>query len=310
MVERPAELAAWCEVNLGGRIREVLWEAGHLSTITAVRLHDDREVVLKSRDWVQSLPGCHAVHSHLWHRGFPCPEPLTGPLSVGSLAISAEAHLPGGEPGRGDDPGLAQRTAQALQRLVAMAPAPPSVPALEPPRPWAGWSDQRALPWPPPDEGIPLNGLPATAPLLPLASALNERLLSATLPTVVGHVDWYQGNLRWSNGELLAADDWDSIVALPEAALAGCAAASFRPDIPGVDPDGWPGAEIADTEEFLDHYQQAAGWTFSDDEIEVAWAAGLWQRVFDAAKALADGRPSAAAAQLRDADQRRARAGT
>lgn len=104
------------------------------------------------------------------------------------------------------------------------------------------------------------------------------------------------------------AHDWDSIAVLPEAAFAGCSAASYLPSPPGTDPSR-PGAGIDEIAGFLDHYAQARGRPFSSEETEIAWAAGLWQRVFDAAKALAAGRPEAAADQLRDAEQCRRLAG-
>lgn len=261
-------------------------------------------MVVKVRPLDPALEGCHAVHRRLWQQGFPCPEPLTPPLPFADhLVASAEVHLPGGAPGRGNDPTLVERSARELRRMLDLAPEVTDVPSLEPPRPWAGWSNPRADPWPPPDEGQPLNDHPATERYRALAHALNERLRATTLPPVVGHVDWYQGNLRWrEDGTLLSADDWDSISALPEVALVGCAAVSVRPGIPGVDPDNWPGTEVADTEEFLAHCGVAL-----DDEL--AWAAGLWQRVFDAAKFSVAGRPQAAEAQVRDAAERAARAG-
>ncbi|MDQ1395892.1 MAG: hypothetical protein QOG64_1151 [Acidimicrobiaceae bacterium] len=283
---------------------EVLWESGHLSSVVALRLTDDRQVVVKARPWTPSLAGCHAVHAHVWTAGFPCPEPLIGPVSLGQLAATAEAHLPGGQPGVAEDATLAERSAAALAALIACAPPVASVPSLDPPRPWAGWADPRATPWPPPDEGIALNDLDATEDLRRLASTLNQRLRASSLAPVIGHVDWYQGNLRWDGDRLVAADDWDSAAALPEAALAGCAAVSFRPERPGIDPPGWPGAEIEDSNTFLTAYAAARSHPFDREEIEGAWAAGLWQRTFDAAKALADGRPQAAADQLRDAAAR------
>jgi aminoglycoside phosphotransferase (APT) family kinase protein len=193
--------------------------------------------------------------------------------------------------------------------LVAAAPEPASIPSLYPPPPWAGWDDALARPWPAPDEGAELNKHPSIEPLRGLAVALNEQLRDVQLARRVGHVDFYQGNLRWQGNDLLALHDWDSLAVLPEAAIVGCAAASFRPGIPGVHPDTWPGAEVDDTEEFLQRYQQAAGREFTSDEVAVAWAAGLWQRVFDAAKALVAGRPADAADQLRDVDTRTRLAG-
>jgi hypothetical protein len=285
----------WCRRELGSGIETVLWETGHLSWVGAVRLDDGREVVLKARPPAPSHLGCYAVHRLVWLSGFPCPEPLTPPVPIkNEVVVSAEIYVSGGRPGRADDAWLCERTASALADLVARCPPVDAVPSLDPPRPWAGWSDPRADPWPPPDEGPPLNDLAETAELRPLAAALNERLRASPLPPVIGHVDWYQGNLRWAGGRLVAADDWDSVAALPEAALAGCSAVSFLPGRAGID----------DTEAFLDAYALARARPFSDDEIEVAWAAGLWQRVFDAAKFLAVGRVEDARAELRFAELR------
>lgn len=303
-------LSDWCHAHLGAPVRRVLWEGGHLSRVVAAALADGQEVVVKMRHWDASLEGSAAVHRHVHGAGFPCPRPLAGPVPYGELAASAEVHMPGGTRGSGDDPGLVARTALALHDLLDLCPTPSDVPPLDPPRPWAGWIHPDASPWPPPDEGPPLNGNPALAPLVPLVEALNERLAGSDLAPVVGHVDWYQGNLRWrSDGTLFAADDWDSVSVLPEAAIVGCAAVSARPGIARVNPEGWPGTEVSDSEEFLRVYLRASGHSFTANEVEVSWGAGLWQRVFDAAKRLSLGEIDAARAQVRDADERAERAG-
>lgn len=303
----PAGLDDWCAEHLGGRPDHLLWQTGHLSWVGALRLADGTEVVVKVREDNPRLAGCHQVHEIARRARFPCPQPLVGPQPLGGLIASAEQHLPGGVPGRWDDPNLADRTAAQLHRLVAVLPQPDALPTLQPPPPWTGWDDQRADPWPPPDEGPDLCADPAAAELRPLALTLTEMLRTARLPVVVGHADWYQGNLRWNGDRLLAADDWDSIAALPEAALAGCAAVSFRPGPPAA-PDS-PGADVTDTGRFLEFYAECRGRPFNPLEMRVAWAAGLWQRVFDAAKALVAGDVAAAAAQVRDADARRDLAG-
>ena len=136
-----------------------------------------------------------------------------------------------------------------------------------------------------------------------MGQLLNERLQATLLPLVVGHSDWYQGNLRWEGGKLFAADDWDSIAALPQAAFVGCSAVSYLPS-PPMHCSNRPGADVDDTAAFLEEYTSARGTAFSQEEEEVAWAAGLWQRVFDGAKALAAGRPQDAADQVRDAPER------
>jgi hypothetical protein len=73
--------------------------------------------------------------------------------------------------------------------------------------------------------------------------------------------------------------DWDSVVAQPEAAIAGQAAAVW----PAT---GGPGqaASVAQTEQFLAAYAQARRQPWTRGEWEMAWAAGLWVRCFNAKK--------------------------
>jgi hypothetical protein len=110
--------------------------------------------------------------------------------------------------------------------------------------------------------------------------------------------------LRWIDRRLHVVHDWDSVVAQPEAAIIGAAAAIW----PGT---GLPGevATVAQTEEFLTAYQEAAGQICTDQEIRAAWAAGLWTRAFDAKKASLVGADPDAALTPAEAAQRRSLAG-
>ena len=78
--------------------------------------------------------------------------------------------------------------------------------------------------------------------------------------------------------------DWDSVIAQPEAAVVGLAAAVW----PAA---GAPGeaATVEQTEDFIVAYQRAAGRQWTEPEIRDAWAAGLWVRLFNAKKDAADG---------------------
>ena len=60
-----------------------------------------------------------------------------------------------------------------------------------------------------------------------------------------------------------------------EPAIAGLAAAVYPANDAGTE------ATVEESEAFLDAYQDARG-PFSDDEVAEAWAAGLWNRSFDA----------------------------
>jgi Ser/Thr protein kinase RdoA (MazF antagonist) len=94
---------------------------------------------------------------------------------------------------------------------------------------------------------------------------------------VIGHGDWHPDNLRWQGPRLIAVHDWDSVICQPEPAIAGLAAASYL----GL--GGQQGiASVEDSAAFLDAYQQARGCRWTAADYAASWAAGLWQRAFDA----------------------------
>ena len=80
---------------------------------------------------------------------------------------------------------------------------------------------------------------------------------------MVGHGDWESQNVRWRGDRPLAVHDWDSVVAQPEAVVAGLAAAVW----PAV---GGPSdaATVEQTEQFLAAYEQARGrpWTAAESQ--------------------------------------------
>ncbi len=149
-----------------------------------------------------------------------------------------------------------------------------------------------------------LNAKPGSAWLEEVGWRTRARLGRYHAPTIVGHVDWWSQNLRWLDRRLHGVHDWDSVAARPEVVIAGAAAAVF----PGT---GAPGgaATIDETESFLTAYEHVRGSSWSTDEREVCWAAGLWVRAFEARKAIETHRGpeldvfrGEAAARLRRAD--------
>ena len=91
----------------------------------------------------------------------------------------------------------------------------------------------------------------------------------APLPLVIGHADWEAQNLRWDGEAIHTIHDWDSLAALPEAAVVGAAAGAFAStNTPTLAP-------LASSESFLAAYEDAAGRRFTSEEIEVAWAASM-----------------------------------
>jgi hypothetical protein len=99
----------------------------------------------------------------------------------------------------------------------------------------------------------------------------------------IGHGDWESQNIAWASEAPLAVHDWDSVIAQPETSIVGLAAAVWAAT-------GEPGgaASVAQTEEFIASYQVATGRPWAQSEVQDAWAAGLWVRLFNARKDVAD----------------------
>jgi hypothetical protein len=270
-------LAIWCTRWLGAPPAAELFEAGHLSRVQGLRLSDGREVVVKVRPGEPRLAGCAAVHRALWRAGFPCPEPLADDQPLDGYAATAEALISDvGEPPPGSD--LAALSAAALTRLVELAPDPGSVPSLAPSPSWVGWDHTQPGLWPTPeDRDVDLNDYQEPWWLDRVAAAVRDRLRRHAGDPVIGHGDWHPENLRWQGPRLVAVHDWDSVICQPESAIAGFAAVSFL----GI--DGPPGlAGVDDSAAFIDAYQRARGHRWTPADCAASWAAGLWQRAFDA----------------------------
>jgi hypothetical protein len=172
--------------------------------------------------------------------------------------------------------------ARALARLVGLAPPVMSLPTLEPSLPWVGWDHDQQETWPEPDDiEADLNANVGPGWIEDAGTRVRRRLLQpSAVPIVVGHADWESQNLRWVDRRLHVVHDWDSIVGQREATIAGAASAVFTAT-------GAPNtsASVEQSEAFLAAYAQARGQPWTEEERELAWAAGLWVRVFNAKKA-------------------------
>ena len=277
------DVAAWCSQWLGSRPAGELFRSGFLSTVLGLQLEDGREVVLKIRSAQPRIDACFRIQRGVWASGFPCPEPLAGPAPLGELVATAEALVAGGETLRRDERSPAL-SAAALASLMGVIPQGMDAGALDPPPPWVSWDQAAEETWVCPRSGVIRQGnLEGPEWLEELMYKLRNRLLKADLELLVGHCDWWSGNVRWSGDDLHVVHDWDSLAARPEAAIAGAAAANFPATGPGTE------ASVKETELFLHAYQDARERSFSDEELEIAWAAGLWVRVFDSKKESLDG---------------------
>jgi hypothetical protein len=275
----------WCHTYFGAGIESVLFCDGYLSTVLGVELTSGTRIVVKVRPWVERLRGCGFVHSHMFKRGFPCPEPLTELKPMNGLIASAEMMMSDGlvHPPSGRSP---IPYAMALARLMEIAPLVVEVPSLSPPPSWTAPDLGSSELWRKPEnQDLDLNRAKGPKWLDDAGRAAKMRMAESKSTLVIGRGDWYTGNLRWTGDELYAVWDWDSVVAASEPAVVGLAAAVYPADSAGTE------ATVEESEEFLSAYQEIRG-PFSTEELAEAWAAGLWNRSFDAkVQAATEGEP-------------------
>ena len=280
-------LAVWCRCWLGAPPAAELFGSGYLSTVKGLRLTDGREVVVKVRPGQPRLAGCAIVHRALWTAGFPCPEPLVDLQPLDGYAATAEALVPDAAAQPPPESELARLSAAGLARLVELAPDPGSVPSLAPSPSWVGWDHTEPGLWPAPeDRDIDLNAYPEPRWLDRVAAAVRDHLRGYGGNPVIGHGDWHPENLHWHDSQLIAVHDWDSVICQPEPAIAGLAAASFL----GIDGPA-PLADVQDSTAFLEAYQDTRGCRWTSRDYAACWAAGLWQRAFDAKTRSLNGDP-------------------
>ncbi len=276
-------LARWCEQSLGARPVGVLFRAGHLAQVIGVELAGGRTAVVKIRPFDPRIAGCAAVQDRLAAAGFPCPAPLAGPAVMSGYAVTAETYLPGGQQLQAEHG--AAPFAALLARLIRSAPAVADVPPLSPSPPWAGWNHRGSRLWPDRDDhGRDLNDMPGPRWVDDAGRRVRHRMISYAAPLRIGHGDFESQNICWAGERALAVHDWDSVIAQPEAAIAGLASAVWPAR-------GDPGqaATVGQTADFITAYQAAAGMDWNERDIQHAWAAGLWVRLFNAKKDAAQG---------------------
>lgn len=267
--ELPEWLPGWCRDRVRGDPVGVLFSLHQLSTVIGLRFDDGREVVVKARPDDGRAASCVAAQTRLAERGFPCPRPLTPAFPVGNLVVHAECFRPGGAMLPGESPAVAGRYARVFARLMAELAEVSVPPPLPNPR-WVRWDHPDDGLWPTIDVLDGLDQAVVSHGIVEAAERARHRLLASDLPPVLGHADYEAQNLRWRRGQVWTVHDWDSLAWQSEAALVGAASGSF----PGVRPAML--APIESSAAFLSTYQKVRGRAFSTEELEIAWAAGVW----------------------------------
>ncbi len=211
--------------------------------------------------------------------GFPCAEPLAGPVEVDGRVVSIETLLPEGERGDGHDPQTRATMATELAHHIQILAAVPGFAERvgEPPA-WCvyqrgAWSvthmtffDFSTTP-------------PEYAWLQEFAQRAAERIveLREAQKLVVAHADWYAGNLRFDGLRLVAAFDWD-LFADTEAIVVGSTAGMFSAGTAITATPPVP-EEVAG---FMADYETASGRRFTTSERDLAVAAACWSIAYTA----------------------------
>ncbi len=294
------QLGQWCADRLGSPPVEVFFAADSMSAVRGVLLRDGRRVAVKWRQASDRVLACAEAQRLAHNAGIDCPRLLAGPDRLDGAWLSAEEWRPDGSSDL--PPDAATRYAALLRGLVvALDGLDPD--RFAPPPPWAHydhgvpgrvWAPAASPRWDPESEVVP-------SQLRRLAAAASKRLRAASLPQVVGHSDLNGLNVRWTPAGPIV-HDWDSLTSRPECVLAGIVAANHveRPGAGAI-------STLATFEEFLQAYQVHR--QFTEEEVELAWAAGVWVAAYNAAFEHLHQTPGPVSAQLlSDGDERLRRA--
>lgn len=272
----------------GEEVAATLWVVDQLSRVVAVRLRGGDEVVAKARPSESRLAACARAQAAAADAGLPCPRPL-GALEVGTWTVSVEEHRPGGRPRTVAELGvqpfvdLALRLDDAVGHLAVVGaddgraqPVPP---------PWGDPLQNGADVWPARDRRLPdLRDDVSVGWVRDAAVRVRRRVAGVSGPVRVGHLDFETHNLRWRDAgpgtppldRLVSLDDWDSLGALPEVLLVGQAAGTFTSGR-----ERFTDPTVAQSQEYLDRWLATSGRVWGREEHELAWAAGLWTKVFN-----------------------------
>ncbi len=277
-----SSFSTYTQDRLGEAIRTVRFRAGRIDAVWAVELVDGREVVIKAHRLPVNLEAVDAAMQGkrlLQRADFPCPQPLSGPDEVDGRVLTVETLVSGGVAPDGRAPGVRRLLAAGLARHIDLLRHYPTL------RERAGsgpsWCRYQNGPWPTPhDPIVDFRSCPeGYAWLDAYAQRAVEQILTHRdgQEVVVGHADWYAGNVAVADGELVGSYDWE-LVADTEAVIAGFAAAGFASNSTSGGGLSTPQEVIA----FLQDYELARGLPFTGDEQQAAAAASAWIMSFNA----------------------------
>jgi hypothetical protein len=119
-----AEVDRICRAALGVEVAKPLFRSTAVGDVFGVRLVDGRGVVLKvhqQRESAETLAAVKRVQAYHYRAGFPCPEPLAGPVPVGDRYATVESLVVDGEMADTRRPDRRRAIAEALVERLDLA---------------------------------------------------------------------------------------------------------------------------------------------------------------------------------------------
>ncbi|GLV60439.1 hypothetical protein KDH_72580 [Dictyobacter sp. S3.2.2.5] len=259
---------AFCERELGSGIASTIFYEVSIGVVSGLQLHDGRRIVLKllgPDESMERLRGVTRVQHYLREQGYPCTQPLFGPLPLVDGIALVEEFDDLGEYHDAHQPLWRRKMAELLAWQLRLLSRPGErFPELD-----LALFDHR-LPagvlWGKPHSNI--FDFEATAHgaewIDALARQARKTLDSGAGALVLGHVDWSTKHIRYLGEQAHVIYDWDSLQLDKEPVLVGHAAMTFTyiPFMPGV-------ADSPSREEmlaFIADYETARGRPFNADE--------------------------------------------
>ncbi len=278
------DITAWLNQYVHRRlslgVQTVLFRAGRLAAVYGLQLTNGLAIVAKVYRGanIERLATAVSCQRFLADAHYPCPAPLETPGEVDGRIVLLETLLDRGEQGDAHSAVTRRAMAQALLKQIRILRSVPELRSglLTPPA-WAAYDHG---PWPIPHDPIfDFTTTPVGFEWLDhLAQLAAEALGPRRPPDALGHSDWVCQNLRFNEGGVCAAYDWDSLLAESEPVLVGVVAGAYT--------EGSIAGAAAPTPEevvaFLSDYEANRHAPFSKSDQVAAAAAATWVLAYNA----------------------------
>jgi hypothetical protein len=278
-LDAAARLLEECCARTLAPVEDCLFYRSNVGLVAGLVLADGRRIVAKAHQPSQTrarLTTAQRVQAHLADAGYPCPRPL-GMAHCGHAFVTFEELREDGVYRDGHDSRVREAMAVALAEQIRLADEVPEVLALT----RVPLREQRVLWHHNPHPLFDFDGTRrGTEWIEELARQALEVLRDDPGRLVVGHTDWRVEQMRFTDGRVSVAYDWDSLVRDTETTIVGYGARVFPLAWEQGGTRLWPTPE--EQAAFVAEYESARGHRFSAAERRAIAAAGVFQAAYGA----------------------------